>query len=66
MSRSRNDHKKGWNFPKREAKKWSSKNRRTYGRRLLVEFRKSNDTEDVEMPIDVHPDSGKGDIWRYD
>lgn len=66
MSRSRNVHKKSWNFPLREAKKWSNKNRRTYGRRLLVELRKSNNVEDIEMAIDVRPDSGKGDIWIYD
>lgn len=66
MSRSRNDHKKSWNFPLRDAKKWSNKNRRTHGKRLLIEIEKSNDAEDVEMPIDVLRDSGKGDIWRYD
>lgn len=66
MSRSRNDHKKGYNFPLREAKKWANKNRRTHGKRLLIELEKANNTEDVEMPIDVLPDSGKGDPWRYD
>lgn len=66
MSRSYNTHSKDWNFPLRYAKKWSNKNRRAHGKRLLVELRKSEDTEDVETPIDVLKDSGAGDIWNYD
>lgn len=50
----------------RAAKKMSNKNRRAHGKRLLVELRKSEDTEDVETPIDVLKDSGAGDIWNYD
>lgn len=50
----------------RAAKKMSNKNRRAHGRRLIVELEKAEDTEEVEIPIDVHKDCGAGDIWNYD
>ena len=66
MSRSFNDHKKGWDFPLREAKKWSNKNRRTHGKRLIRELEKAEDPEDVEMIEDIPRDAGKGNILIYD
>lgn len=66
MSRSYNTHSKDWNFPLRTAKRMSNKNRRAHGKRLIVELEKAEDTEEVEIPIDVHKDSGAGDIWNYD
>ena len=50
----------------RAAKKMSNKNRRAHGKRLVVELEKAEDTEEVEIPIDVLKDSGAGDIWNYD
>lgn len=66
MSRSFNDHKKCWDFPLREAKKWSNKNRRTHGKRLIQELEKAEDPEAVETPVDLIPDAGKGNIFIYD
>ena len=66
MSRSYNDHSKYYNLPQRVAKKWSNKVRRSYGKRLVVELENAEDTEEVEIPIDVHKDCGAGDIWNYD
>ena len=50
----------------RAAKKMSNKNRRAYGKRLIVELEKAEDTDEVEIPTDVHKDSGAGDVWNYD
>lgn len=66
MSRSHNDHKKGWYWPGREAKKWSNKNQRTHGKRLIRELEKAEDPEAVETPVDLIPDAGKGNIFIYD
>ena len=66
MSRSYNTHSKDWNFPLRAAKKYSNKNRRAHGKRLIVELEKAEDTDEVEIPTDVLKDNGAGDIWNYD
>ena len=50
----------------RAAKKMSNKNRRAHGKRLIVELEKAKDTDEVEIPTDVHKDCGAGDIWNYD
>ena len=49
MSRSFNDHKKAWFWPGRDAKKWSNKNRRTHGKRLIKELEKAVQSLGVEV-----------------
>lgn len=66
MSRSKNTHSKRWNFPLRIAKLYSNKHRRAYKKTLIVALKKSEDTDDVELPYDLNKDAGKGDIWRWD
>lgn len=66
MSRSYNDHKKGWDYPLRESKYWSNKNRRTHGKRLIKELEKAVDPDDIETPTDLPRDAGNGDIIIYD
>ena len=66
MSRSYNDHKKSYNFPLRDAKYWSNKNRRTHGKQLIQQLKIASDVDDVETSIDVARDAGKGDIYIYD
>ena len=65
MSRSYNKHNKSWNAPKREAKFYSKKNRRQYGKRLLAKMAKT-DPDDNDMPVDLDKNAGNGDIWIYD
>jgi hypothetical protein len=64
MSRSRNKHDKSWNYPKREAKHWSKKNRRNYGARLENRLRNGEDIDD--LAYDLPRNAGNGDIWLYD
>lgn len=66
MSRSHNQHKKTWNFPMHEAQKWSNKMRRAYGKELIAEYKKENDPDEVELPVQIDKDAGKGDIWKWD
>lgn len=65
MSRTRNKHHASWNYAKREAKFYSKKNRRNYGKKLLNNI-KNTDPEDNELPVDVPKNAGKGDMWIYD
>ena len=66
MSRSRNTHKKGWNFPLRDTKFYSNKHRRAYGKKLITELSEVNDTDEVELSYDCKKDANKGDIWFCD
>lgn len=66
MSRSRNTHKKNWNFPQRFAKLYSNKHRRAYGKVLIADLKKEEDTDDNELPYDCDKDANKGDIWKWD
>jgi len=65
MSRSYNKHHKSWNYPKREAKFFSKKNRRQHGKKVLEKLIK-DDPEDLELPVDIPKNAGDGDIWIYD
>ena len=67
MSRSYKDRIKNWNYEaKHEAQKYSNRTRRSYGKELVVEYYKAADVEDVESPNQIHKNSGKGDIWKWD
>lgn len=66
MSRSYNQHKKTWDFSKFEARKWSNKTRRAYGKTLINKYIKAEDPDEIESPTQIHKDSGKGDIWKWD
>ena len=65
MSRTYNKHNKSWNYPKRQAKFFSKKNRRQHGKKLLINIIKVG-PEENEMPIDADKNYGSGDIWIYD
>lgn len=65
MSRSKNKHHASWNYPKRQAKHWSNKQRRVYGR--CLESKLKDDLEgNSEMPAYLPKNAGRGDIWIYD
>lgn len=66
MSRTYNQHKKTWDFPRFEAQKWSNKTRRAYGKALINEYTKAEDPDEVENSYQIHKDSGKSDIWKWD
>lgn len=66
MSRSRNTHKKGWNYPLRDAKLYSNKHRRAFKKKLITELEKVKDVNDVELPYDCKKDANKGDIRHWD
>lgn len=66
MSRSRNQRKKSYNWPKNEAQKWSNRIRRNYGRMLISEYESVKDVEAIDLPDQVDKDTGKGDIWKWD
>lgn len=69
MSRTKNErnkHNKFFNTPKRIAKLASKTLRRAHGARLVKVLENAEDADDVEMPIDLHKDAGKGNIWNYD
>lgn len=64
MSRSHNKHHKEWNYPKREAKFYSNRNRRLHGKKLLAAVAKTG-AEDNELAVDVPKNAGNGNIWNY-
>ena len=65
MSRSKNKHHASWNYSKRQAKYYSNKNRRNYGKQLIRNMDKV-DPEDDERAITADKNAGKGNIWIYD
>lgn len=66
MSNTMKEHKKCYDFPLRDMKKFSNKTQRAYGKELVSKLLKSEDVEDVEDGIACHKDAGKGDIWKWD
>ena len=66
MSRSYNQHKKTYNFPLREARRWARKSVRAQNSRVIADCLKAMDVEQVPTFIFEKDRSGKGDIWNYD
>lgn len=66
MSRSRNQHKKTYNFPLWEARKWARKSVRSQSRRIIDELMQAEDVEEVPTKIYEKDRSGKGNIWNWD
>ena len=65
MSRTYKTKRKN-EFPLGDAKKYSNRTRRNYGRELISEIIKREDKEEIDMPDQVHKDYGKGDLWKWD
>ena len=66
MSRSRNQHKKTYNWPLWEARRWARKAVRAQNRRIIVRLMKAKDIEEISTKIYEKDRSGKGDIWAWD
>lgn len=66
MSRSRNQHKKTYNWPLWEARRWARKSVRAQNRRIIVQLMKAEDTEEISTKVYEKDRSGKGDIWVWD
>lgn len=66
MSRSKNQHKKTYDFPMHEAQKWSNVTRRAYGKQLIAAYAKAVDADDVELPDQISKDAKAGDPWCWD
>lgn len=66
MSRSKNQHKKTYDFPRYEAQKWSNVARRAYGKQLIAAYTKAVDADDVELADQISKDAKAGDIWIWD
>lgn len=66
MSRSYNNHKKNYNFPLRDAKKWAKYSAKAQNARIIANMKKAEDPEAVSDKVFFKDRSGKGDIWKYD
>jgi len=49
-----------------EAKKWSIIENRAYAKELISVYLKAKDPDEVDMPISLHKDAKKGDVWHWD
>lgn len=49
-----------------EAKKWSIIENRAYAKELISVYLKAKDPDEIDMPISLHKDAKKGDVWHWD
>ena len=66
MSRSRNEHKKTYNFPLRHAKAAAKKSIHVQSARILADMKKAIDPDSVNDKVYEKDRSVRGDILWFD